>query len=64
MDNPKMAFVLRIWSEGKMGKPDLRGSVQSVRSREIRYFTSLAQITEIVQQLVRDEKGDSDSRST
>ncbi len=51
----RFAFVLRVWTEtattGHPNQPALRGSLESVESKQIHYFSSFNQIGEILQQV-------------
>jgi hypothetical protein len=52
----RYALILRLWTEVSASstslRPALRGSLQQVNSDEIRYFSSLDTIPEIVRQMM------------
>jgi hypothetical protein len=52
MERGRRAYVLRIWHEDQSPNEETfwRGSLQAVETGEIRYFTSLEQIADLLRQ--------------
>lgn len=61
MRTRRHVFVLRIWAEEEQGTDDLvpisvlRGSIQSVESQQVYYFTSLHQAMDLLKGMLGDE---------